>query len=133
MTPATRKTQTLLIIGVIAMLAALIGDSYLHLSFAVLAALVAVAVVCFLLSNRAARRVQFTSPPVPLRRRHQRFAIFFGAALIGCILGSFVLPVKNAHFSLTTRMLIALASLLTATAILAWKIYFPRHKPPKEA
>ena len=128
MTPPIGKTQGLWIIGIIAMLVALIGDSYLHLSLPVLAAVGAVAIVCFMLSYRAARPVQRPSAPVPLRRKHQRFAILFAAVLVGFILGSFVLPTHTPRLSLATRVLIDVSLLPTLTGILVWQVYFRRGK-----
>jgi len=129
MTPATKRTQPLLIIGSVLLLIGIVGDSYLHLPTTVVMGILLFAIVCMIFGIRAARRQASSSPPMPLRRKHQRFAILFAAVLVGCILGSFVLPVQNAQFSLTTRVLIVLASLLTATGILIWGVYFRRGKP----
>jgi hypothetical protein len=133
MTPATKRTHPLLIIGSVALLAGILGDSYLHLPTPVVMAVLLFAILCMILGIRAARRHASPVPPMPLRQKHQRFAILFGAVLVGCVISSFLLPVQNAQFSLTTRVLIALASLLTATGILIWGVYFRRGKPPHDA
>ncbi|HEV2045055.1 MAG TPA: hypothetical protein VGQ95_00475 [Chthoniobacterales bacterium] len=131
MTPATKRTHPLLIIGSVALLVSILGDSYLHLPTLLVVGVLLFAIACMILGTRAARRQAPTSPPASLRQKHQRFAILFAAVLVGCIFGSFVLPVQNAQFSLTTRVLIALASLLTATGILVWGVYFRRRKSPE--
>jgi uncharacterized membrane protein len=128
MTPSTKRTHPLLIIGSVALLIGILADSYLHLPTAVVMGVLLFAIVCMIFGIRAARRRAPSSPSVPLGRNHLQFAILFAAVLVGCVFGSFVLPVQNAQFSLTTRVLITLASLITATGILVWGIYFRRGK-----
>ena len=131
--PAERKpVAPLLLIGMILFPAGLVSDAFLHLPRIVSLAFLGGAFVCMLLGVRAMRRQQRDAPPVPVDQRHKRFAMIFVAALVGCIIGAFMIPVENAHFSFTTRALIALGSLLIATAASAWAIYFRRDKPPNQ-
>jgi L-cystine uptake protein TcyP (sodium:dicarboxylate symporter family) len=131
MTPATRRTHPLLIIGSVALWVGILGDSYLHLPTLLVMGILLFAVICMFLGIRAACRQTPVSSPTSVRQKHKRFAMLFAAVLVGCIFGEFVLPTQNAHFSLSTRVLIALASILTATGILVWGVYFWRRKSPE--
>jgi len=131
MTPPTKRTHPLVIIGSVVLLVGILGDSYLHLPTFLVIGVLLFAIVCMVLGSRAARRQAPWSPPASPRQKHQRFAVLFAAVLVGCIFGEFALPAQNARFSLTTRVLIALASLLTATGMLVWGVYVRRRKSPE--
>jgi hypothetical protein len=131
--PAERKPASpILLIGMILFPAGLVSDAFLHLPRIVSFVLLGGAFVCMLLGLRAMRRQQRDAPPVPVDQRHKRFAMIFVAALVGCIIAAFMIPVENAHFSFLTRALIALGSFVIVTGATAWAIYFRRGKPPNQ-
>ena len=126
MTPPRTKALVLQIVGLTAMLLALLDDSYLHMPFPLFVAVAIIGVVCLILSYKLRRATQPRSAPVTSRQKHQRFALFLAAALLGCILVAFLPGSGTPHLSPTTRVLTGLGVITFVTAILVWKIYFYR-------
>ena len=126
MTSRHTKAIALQVTGLVAMLLALLDDSYLHMPFPVFVAVVISGIVCLLVSYRLRRATQSRPQSITLRQKHQRFAILVAAALFGCILVSFLPASGTSHLSPKIRMLSSVGAMAFAIAILAWKIYFSR-------
>ena len=126
MIPSRTKALGFQIAGLIAMLVALLDDSYLHLPFPLFVAVAVTGIVCLILSYRLRRAAQSRPTSITLRQKHQRFALLVAAALLGCILVAFLPGGVTSHLSLTTWVVSTLGALTFAIAILAWKIYFSR-------
>jgi magnesium-transporting ATPase (P-type) len=133
MTPPTEKTHPSLIIGCTALLAAVFGDSYLHLPKLVVTGLFLIGIACLIYALRAMRRSKSPLTAMSRRQKHWRFAMFFAAVMAACLISFFVLPNAHPEFSFTTRVRTALLSLATATGIGIWAIYFRRDKPSQSS
>jgi phosphate starvation-inducible membrane PsiE len=129
MIPPRTKALALQIAGLIAMLLALLDDSYLHMPFLLFVAVAVTGIVCLILSYRLRRATHCRPASIILRQKHQRFALFVAAALLGCILVSFLPASGTSHLSPTARVLSSLGAMAFVIAILAWKIYFSRATP----
>ena len=120
------RTQFLQAIGLICLLAGIIGDSFLHLPALVIFSLLGIGIVCMLLGNRAARRERRGEPPVPVDQRHKRFAILAVLLAAGFVGGYFLERHDHPEFSITLTIMICVLGFLSATGIMCWQIYRPR-------
>ena len=126
MTSPHKKALVLQIAGLVAMLLALLDDSYMHMPFPLFVSVITTGIVCLFASYRLRRPTQSRPTSITLRQKHQRFAILVAAALLGCILVAFLPGGVTSHLSLTTWVVSTLGAFTFTIAILAWKIYFSR-------
>ena len=126
MTSPPTKARALQIAGLVAMLLALLDDSYLHMPFALFVSVAIIGIICLIVSYRLRRATQSRPASVTLRQKHQRFALFLAAALLGCILVAFLPASGTFHLSPTTRILTGLGTIAFIVGILVWRIYFSR-------
>ena len=82
MTSPHKKALVLQIAGLVAMLLALLDDSYLHMPFPLFVSVITTGIVCLFASYRLRRPTQSRPTSITLRQKHQRFAILVAAAFL---------------------------------------------------
>jgi hypothetical protein len=127
MPPAPPKTPPSLIIGSVALWIGILSDSYLH-NRALSIGFLLVASVFMILGIRALRKKAASSPAIP-RPPGRRLALLLLAVLLGSVIGYFLAVHDHPEFSISTRVVIALASLLITGGAIVGAIYFRREKP----